>query len=171
MKKLGIMFLVSVVLCPGPALAAGAAQALYGVKEVVVHAVHFADPTSSNDCGLSGDDILAALKQDLQAVNIPFKTEADAKTEGPGIARVNLIPEAVTINEGLECRTWASISVETDNKLDISPVDMLRNVKVIYWHQGSLITGPQAVHQKSLLEIYKKMVAALAKQYADDQQR
>ena len=169
MKKVGLILSLYAALCPGFAAASGAAPALYGTKEFLIHPVHFANPSISNECGLSSDEFVSLLKTDFLGANIPAVTEAEAKPVAGSQTRVDLVTEIVSINEGLDCRSWVSISAQTDNNLAIPPVDILRNVNVVYWHQGSLINSTQAVHQKSLAAALDKMVTALSKQFYADQ--
>lgn len=169
MKKLGYALSICALLFPGFAEASGAAPPLYGVKEVLIRSVHFANPDASDDCGLSNTSIVNALKSDFQGTGLSILTEADNKPPVGNTPRVEMVPEIVSINDGLDCRSWVSISAQTDNNIAIAPIDILRNVTVVYWHEGSLINSAQAVHQQFVIDALQKMVVSFGKEYRADQ--
>ena len=154
---------------PMVAEASGAAGAMFSVQAVNLDYVHFGNPKASEDCGLARDDVSNAVKAALQASNLPTVTLAQPKPPIISVARVEVIPEITSINQGLDCVSWVSLSAQTENNLTIPPVEILRNVTISYWRQGALINSGQSIHQRAVVEAFQKMAASFGKQYRQDQ--
>jgi len=162
--------LAALLLTPGFAHAQGSAPAMFGVKEVLIQYARFSNPKTADACSLSREDLARAIDKVLTENNIPALTATDAKPPMMGAARIELIPELSTINNGsLDCTSWVSLTAETRNNLRIPPVDTPRSVTVTYWHQGAIIASEHSGHEGLAEDILKKMALQFAQQYRLDQ--
>ncbi len=168
---LGLISAVMMSSFGGQAHASGAAGALFGVQTANVHLPLFANTQASEGCGLSKEELGKQLKQIMETAGIPAVTLDQPRPPIVSIARVELIPDIVSTNQGLDCVSWISLSVESDERLVIQPVELLRETTVQYWTQGALISSGQAEHQRTVVGAMQKMIDNLAKKFRKDQIR
>ena len=75
---------------------------------------------------------------------------ADAKPPVQGRARINLLADIYSLNsEGLDCTSWVSLTAETRNNVHVPPVDLARNITVLYWQEGSMLGSGQTTHEQA----------------------
>jgi hypothetical protein len=87
-----------------------------------------------------------------------------------GVARIELVPEIASVStQELDCTSWISLTAQNQTNVHIPPVDTLRNVTVVYWKQGSMVTSGQALHHALIGDLLKKMADQFAQQYHIDQ--
>lgn len=124
-----------------------AAQALYGVKEVVVRQVRFDDPAIAKSCRLTSEDLDSLIMQELKDANLPVITERDARPTVAEVPRIFLVPQIVPFNsQGFDCVTWVSMTAETRNHLRVLPIEIPRIVNVVYWRRGEMVASAVSVH-------------------------
>jgi hypothetical protein len=169
MKKAGYLFLL-LCLAPTGSYAQGAAPEMFGVREVVVEYARFDDPTASETCGLSREQVASALAKAFAGSVVPWVGIIDAKPVASGVARIQLIPEISTYaDESLDCVSWISLSAESHSRAIISPINTLRNVTALYWRQHTKVSTGQSIHQQKIDEVLQKMAAQFVQQYRLDQ--
>lgn len=150
--------------------AQGAAPGMTGVQEVLVQYTHFTNSKAADICGLEREAIAKTLGNVLAENAVPALTVTNAKPPMMGVARIDLVPEISTVaTQSLDCLSWVSLTAQTQSNVRLPPVDVLRNVKVVYWQQGILITSSQATHADQVSEYLKKMALQFAQQYRIDQ--
>jgi len=159
-------------LVPDHAQAGGSATApaMYNVEEVVVQPIHFGDPKIAKTCSLSQDEIGAVVLKTLRDNGVPANSSLEAKPPVQGLARINLVTDIFSLNsQGLDCTSWISLTAETHNSVHVPPVDLARNVAVVYWHEGSMLASGQVIHDRLVDETITKLARHLADQYKADQ--
>ena len=72
-------------------------------------------------------------------------------------------------SEGLDCTSWISLTAETHNNVHVPPVDLARNISVVYWHEGTMLASGQAIHERVVMETVQKLAHHFADQYKEDQ--
>lgn len=155
---------------PTQVFAQGAAPGMSGVQEVMVQYTHFTVPKTSDMCGLEREAIANAINKTLTENAVPAFPSALAKPPMMGVARIELAPEIATIaSQSLDCTSWVSLSAQTQSNTRVPPIDILRNVKIVYWQQGALITSSQSTHADQVIELLTKLSTQFAKQYRMDQ--
>ena len=170
LKLESLLILFFLLLLPSAVYAQGAAPALFGVREIVIQYAHFLYPQASNSCGLVRDNLADELNKVLQGANLPAVSTAIAKPPQIGVARIDLLPEVVSTNsEGLDCTSWVSLTAQSQSNVKVQPVDVLRNVTIGYWHEGTMIASGQSVHAHLVTETLQKMATEFAEQYKLDQ--
>jgi len=141
-----------------------------GVQEVVVQYVRFLDPQKADKCGLQREPLTNAIVKMLTDSNAPAIPTSAAKPPLMGVARIELVPEISTLsNDGLDCTSWVSLSAQTQSNVRIAPIDVLRNVKVVYWQQGLLLATAQSTHASQVRDSLNIMAQQFARQYRLDQ--
>ena len=169
MKKTALAFL-GFWLMPVAAHAQGSAPEMFGVNEVVVDYVRFDDPSASDSCSLSRDDVAAVLAKALAGSGVPAVPVADAKPVVAGMARIELIPEISTyMDENLGCVSWISLSAESRSKVIIPPVNALRSETIVYWRQHTKVASGQSAHAQTVDNVLQKMASQFVQQYRLDQ--
>jgi hypothetical protein len=162
--------MLSGVAAPSPILAAGAAPALDGVKEIIIQPVQFSDPKAADACGLSRDDITGAVLKELQNGNAPVILASEAKPPMIGVARVDLYTQVYTLNsQDLDCASWIETSVTSKSNVVVLPIEVPRSVSIDYWRQGTIVATNQSQHQAMVKYTVEKMMQLFAKQYQVDQ--
>jgi hypothetical protein len=163
--------LIVIFLSPWAVFAQGAASSMYNVKEIIVQYTRFTNPKSSEECGLTREDLAALLKRSLQGADgVPAIPSSEANPPMLGVARIDLVPEISSFhNEELDCTSWVSLTAQSLSNVTVPPVDVLRNVKIVYWNQGLLVTSNQSVHAKLIEDTLEKMARQFVKQYHIDQ--
>ncbi len=148
----------------------GSAPAMFNVKEVVVQYAHFGDPETADTCGLSREELAAALVKTLKDDNVPAMPAAEANPPMIGNARIELVSDIFSFNsQGLDCTSWVSLTAQSRNSVHIPPVDISRNVTITYWHEGALLSSSQATHQHIISDTLQKLARHFAQQYKLDQ--
>jgi len=159
-----------IFLPPTTAHAQGAAPGMSGVQEVIVQYTHFGDAKNSDSCGLERESIAASLNKILSDSGTPAIPAAIAKPPMMGVARIELVPEIWSLaQQGLDCTSWVSLSAQSQSNVHIPPLDVLRNVKIVYWQKGALIASGQANHAEKVNQLLSEMAQQFAKQYRLDQ--
>lgn len=158
------------VFLPALSHAQGAAPGMSGVQEVVVQYARFVDPKAADNCGLQRETITNSIVKNLTDSNVPAMASANAKPPMMGVARIELVPEISTIsNGGLDCTSWVSLTAQTSSNARIPPIDVLRNVKIVYWQQGVLLASAQSTHPEQLRDTMQTMALQFGRQYRLDQ--
>lgn len=164
------LFSLLLLFLPSSAYAQGAAPAMTGVQEVIVQYTHFAIPKNSGLCGLEREAIAETLNKSMTFNMVPAFPVASAKPPMMGTARIELVPEIHTVaTQTLDCTSWVSLTAQTQSNVHIAPVDVLRNVKIVYWQQGALVSSSQSMHAGQVAELLTKMAQQFAQQYRMDQ--
>ncbi len=89
---------------------------MFGVKEIIIQYVRFANPKEADACGLSREDIAKTLAQDLKLSGVPDFSIADSTPPVFGVARIMLVPEIASVtNQELECTSWVSLTAESQS--------------------------------------------------------
>lgn len=152
------------------ARAAGAAPSLLGIQEVLVKAAHLGNGPASDTCGLSGSKISDLIIKELKTNQIASYSDMSAPVHNMVVARVELLPEVVTLyGQGLDCTSWISLSAQTRESVTIPPIKAPRSVSIIYWRGGLLISSGQSTHPQAVNEALEKLTASFAKKYHYDQ--
>lgn len=170
MIKMWILIFVFLILSPSVVLASGGAPALYGIKGAVIQPVIFANKKIADQCALRAEDIESSLKKSLQSNGVPaiYSVEVNLDTITP--AHVDILPEITTLDiQGFDCVSWVSLVVQTNNNVSVPPVDVLRNVIVTYWHDGSLIQTSQALHERTLEDFFQKAAVKFSVEFKNAQ--
>lgn len=159
------------VLIASPAIAQnGTAPGMFNVKDVIVQFARFGDPETADSCGLSREDLAAALNKTLKDKGVPATPVTEAEPPVLGAARIELVPEVFSFNsQGLDCTSWLSLTAQSQNSVHIPPVDISRNVMITYWHEGVLLSSSQATHERIIGEALQRLGQKFAQQYKLDQ--
>ncbi len=162
--------LCGVLLTAGVIPAAHAAPALQDVQEVVVQYPRITGGTAADMCGLSRADLTSSLVTTLQGLGVPAVSVLDAKPLMIGAARIELTPETATLNnQGIECTSWVELRAQTKNTLHIPPVELRREVTVVYWRAGQLANSGETQHANLVKELLLKQGRQFGEQYKADQ--
>jgi hypothetical protein len=162
--------LLAFLLLPTAVHAQGAAPGMSDVQEVVVQYVHFTTPKAADICGLERETLTNTINKTLTDNAVPAFSVANAKPPMMGVARIELVPEISTIsNQSLDCTSWVSLTAQTQSNVRIPPVEVLRNVKIVYWQQGILVPSSQSTHVDQVNDFLTKMAQQFAQQYRMDQ--
>jgi hypothetical protein len=173
MRLIGF-FLFSALFCisaaPELSYAQGTAPEMFGVGEVVVEYAQFADPSASDTCSLSREQIASVLSEAFVGTKVPAVAASEAKPQILGIARIQFVPMISShVDENLGCISWISVSAESRINAVIPPVSPPRSVTAVYWRQNAKVSSGQSIHAKKVAEILKKIVDQFAQQYKLDQ--
>ncbi len=157
-----------------PSLAAaetqGTAPGMFDVREVVVQYANFGDPKSADACGLGREEIAARLVKAMTENGVPATLVANAKPPSIGVARIEAITEITTFNnQGLDCTSWVSLAVQSRASVHIPPVEVSRNVTIMYWRDGLMLASSQSTHSRTVEEALDKLAKKFAQQYRLDQ--
>ncbi|MGE3623984.1 MAG: hypothetical protein AB7H77_08985 [Bdellovibrionales bacterium] len=148
----------------------GAAPAMFAVEEVLLQFTRFGNNKVAESCGLTQNDLDAVIAKTLKDAGVPHAMVGDAKPAMAGRARINFGATIITLNsQGMDCTSWVSLAAETKNSLHVPPVDISRNVTVVYWREGSLMTTSQTVHARQVSDALQKITRHFAEQYKLDQ--
>jgi hypothetical protein len=160
------VFVLGVLAAPSGAPAQGAAPALYGVHDIILHNTHFLYPQAADSCALLADNLAATIDGVMLDLKVPVTLASVAKPPQFGTSRIELMPEVATMNsEGLDCTSWVSLSAQSQTNVKIMPVETLRNVTVIYWHKGVLVNSGQSGHAAIVDGVLKKFAVQFAQDY------
>lgn len=169
-RRTGSFLALLLLLIPSCAYAQGAAPGMSGVKEVVVHYARFTDSKTADTCALERESLANAINKTLTDNAVPAIPVATAKPPMMGVARIDLVPEISTIaTQDLDCTSWVSLTAQTQNNVVVPPIEVLRNVKIVYWQQGLMVASPQSTHSDRIAEYLKKMALQFAQRYRMDQ--
>ncbi|NTU76867.1 MAG: hypothetical protein HGA90_03505, partial [Alphaproteobacteria bacterium] len=93
--------------------AEGAAPAMAGVKEFVLQYPHLGGSSQqAPPCGMTAGEANDALLRVLKAEGLPVVPIIDAKPSMIGVARVEILPEIISINnQDIDCTSWVSLTV------------------------------------------------------------
>ncbi|MER2520197.1 MAG: hypothetical protein ABTQ34_05860 [Bdellovibrionales bacterium] len=154
-----------------PGYAQGAAPSLYGIKEIIVQAAQINNAQAAEACGITRADITEALLSVLRSANVPAMDVNEAPPSIVEIPRINLRPEVALTNngQGLDCTSWLSLNAESKNNLIIPPITIPKNVQIIYWREGAIVTSTQSAHGQIINDVIRKMAGNFAKQYIASQ--
>lgn len=170
MKNVGVLVFAFLAFTPCMAQAAGAAASLFGVKGVVVQSVVFSNKKIADACNLNSDSLMQVVKKSLQTNGVPAVTAAEVNLDTITPAHIDLLPEVTSMdNQGFDCTSWISLSAQTNSNVIVPPIDTLRNVVVLYWHDGSLVETSQVLHERTLEDSLQKMTMRLADKFKADQ--
>ena len=171
-NKIGaVALLTALTLFPLTAHATNGAGALYDVKEVVVQFTHFVNTQSADICGLTREDLTPSIANALKINDVPTTLVTEAKPPKVDEARIDILPDVITLDsgDGLSCTSWISLTAQNAHTLTIPPVKTPRTVNVLYWKNGLLIKTGQVDHKRRVIEAYEKLVKLFAQQYKVDQ--
>jgi hypothetical protein len=158
-------------LCiPLTAQAQTSAPALFDVQEIIVQYTHFGDPKTADACGLVREDLAKIIGKIMQDNGVPAFSVVEAKPPEIDVARIDLVPEIYTFSgNGLDCTSWVSLTAKSEGNVHVPPVDAPRNVTVIYWRQGLMLSSSQALHARVVGEAMQKLAGQFAQKYRLDQ--
>ncbi len=152
------------------ARAAGSAPALLGIQEVLVRQAHLGNGPASDSCGLSGSEAANEVVKRLREDQVPAYPLMKAPTHKEPVARVELLPEIATLqHQGLDCVSWISLMAETREAVAVPPLDIARNVSVVYWRGGLLVSSAQTMHARAVYDALAKLASSFAQRYKVDQ--
>lgn len=169
--RVGVSFLALGLLLSAPATALeGSAPALLGVQEIQVQHGRLGNNAASDMCGLSSSDAATQVLNILKEEQLPVFAVMDAPMPRMGIARIDLLPEIVSLQrEGLDCTSYVSLTAQTHSTVRVPPIETPRNVWVTYWRGGLMISSTQVGHLRAVREALTKLSQQFAKQYRSDQ--
>jgi hypothetical protein len=170
MMRLYALALVLLFVPSLPAAAAeeirGGAPALYGVTEVIVNYVRFADREASESCDIKREEIEQTIADALSDANVPNVLAAAAKPALAGTVRVALTPEISTYNDKTQtCATYIALVVEGKHATRLAPIEERRSFTVNYWRNGMMVGTLQSTHAMSVMRAAEKMTRAFAADY------
>ena len=159
------------VLLTLPAVAQqGGTAAMAQVKEVLLQFANFGNTKASGECGLSRESLSDELQRTLKLGSVPFIPINEAKPAMMGVARIDLLPEVITVyNEGLGCTSWVSLAAQSKASVRIPPVELPRSVTISYWRGGQMISSNQTSHPRLVIEAIQKLAKQFSEQYRLDQ--
>lgn len=161
---------VCLFLAVTEARAQGSAPSLMGVTEIQVQHARFGNTAASDGCGLSNSIASGHILEKLKEVQLPAFSVMDAPALKMGVARIDLMPEVVTMQkQGLDCTSWVALMAQSRVSTRIPPIETPRNVTVTYWRGGLMISSPQVSHPRAVREALYKLSLEFAKQYRADQ--
>ena len=146
-----------------------AGPALLNVKEITIQYARVGNMHDTDACGLSREELLAVISQTLKTDNVPAVTVSKAKPPTSSIARIDLIPEVISLNQSNDCTTWVALTAQSQNVVKIPPIVEPRGVTITYWRSGLLISGKQSSHPQKINETAQRLAHDFAKQYLLDQ--
>lgn len=150
--------------------AAQAVPAMSGVQEVQVQHARVGNSAATGACGTSSGEIAADVLKVLKGDNIPAFSVIDAPPPRMGVARIDLIPEIITLQQqGLTCTSWISLFAQSRGSIRVPPVETPRNITALYWRGGLMISTTQAGHPRALTEAFGKLALQFSRQYRMDQ--
>jgi len=154
------------VAAPAPA----AAPALYNVRELQVQHGRLANPTASANCSTSSGEVASMVIKAFKADGLPAFSVLGAPARTPGIARVDIYPDVVTLQpHDKECVTWVSLTAQSKDVLRVYPVETPRNLITTYWTGGLMIASSITGHAMALNDAIVKLTAAFSRQFRIDQ--
>jgi hypothetical protein len=146
------------------------APAMSGVQEVLLQYAKIGNNAKAGACTVTPGEITSALYASLKSYNVPAVSVIDAKPAMIGVARIELIPEIVSLNsQGVDCTSWVSLVAQTQNTLRIQPIETPRSVIVTYWRGGMLVNSNQTTHPHAIKEAFEKLSSQFSQQYKLDQ--
>jgi hypothetical protein len=164
------VFFLSVFLSPTARAQESAAQALYGVQEILVRPVHFDDPAAAKSCRLVGSDVDELIMKELKDNGLPVVAEKDARPSLTDVPRILLVPQIVPFNsQGMDCVTWTALSAESRNHLRVLPIQIPRVVNVIYWRYGEMVASAVSVHGEHVSASLHNMIRQFGQRYTQAQ--
>jgi hypothetical protein len=154
----------------GPAWAQGSTAAMAEVKEVLLQYANIANTEAAGQCSLSRESLNDDLQRNLKLGSVPIILVNEAKPAMLGVARIELLPEIVTIYfEGLGCTSWISLAAQSKHSLKIPPVETPRSITVSYWRSGLMVSTNISSHSRLVAEAFQKLAKKFADQYRLDQ--
>lgn len=148
----------------------GSAPAMLNVKDIILQYVRTGDPDVAKLCGVSRKDVSEVIMKNLKEASVPITLVSDARPPLMGAARIDLIPEVVSLNtQGGDCTSWVSLIAQTQNTLTIPPIKIPRNVFVTYWRSGIIVMSSQSGHGEALVGAINRLAQLFVKQYKIDQ--
>lgn len=150
--------------------AAGVVPSLFGINNFMIHQARLANDVASANCGVSSrtasETTLASLK--TASLNVVSATEIHKLDENS--TTVTVLPEVVTMQpQEKSCLSWVSLSVQTRNVVNLPPRKDSRDVKLVYWQGGLLVSTSPHAHQRGVNEALFKLSNLLSTQYFRDQ--
>lgn len=148
-----------------------AGPSLLNVKEIVIQNPRIGNPRAADMCSLSQQDFLNSIDRTMKTDNVPAVLINKAKPGLASIARIDVIPEIVAIDNAVQnktdenCTTWVSLVAQTQNVLVVPPVETPRSVVVTYWRSGLIVQSPQTSHNRLVNETLQKLTRDFDKQY------
>lgn len=144
--------------------------AMSGITELLVQYTRFGNPKASDECGISNGEMDASLIKSIKSFGVPAISAIEAKPKTENMPRIEILPEIITAkNTGNDCTSWISLTVQTQNSLRIPPINMNRNVLVVYWRGGLIVNSDKAAHARSINEAWDKISNLFSIQYKNDQ--
>lgn len=167
---LGSFLCAGLLFIANPVWAQGSTPALSGVSEIQIQPGRMGNKPASDSCGLSSGEVAAQIQDFLKTHNLPVYSIMDTPEQIQGRARIELLPEVVTLNpQGIDCVSWVAMSAQSRASLVIPPVRTPRNVTVTYWRGGLMVSSTQISHPRAMKEALEKLSGQLARQYRLDQ--
>ena len=128
--------------------------------------MRFGDAQIAATCDLSREGIAAALEKTLSDAGVPAIPVDQAKPPAFDVARIDLVPEVFSFNDGgLDCTSWVDLSAESHENLHIAPVGAPRAVTVDYWRQGLLLESGETQHEQAVEGAFQKLATRFAESY------
>jgi len=171
MSKLTFGLFVFLLVFPSIARADSAAPEMFGVREVIINNASVPDVKAADACGgISRETMTETLVKAFEGTSVPAISYLDAKPPSLGVARIELNSEVYTrTNEDLECVSWISITATSHANLVVPPVNTLRSVTILYWHQRAMVASGQSIHPHVVKDLLQRMATEFAQQYRLDQ--
>ncbi len=164
-----VLLSLFILFCPLPSFGASA-PSMTGVQEVLLQYVRFASDRTEESCGLTRGEMEKNILKALTVVGIPVVPVIDAKPPMLGVARIELLPEVVSLGgNATECTSWVSLTAQTQNTLTIAPVAIPRSVTIIYFKSGLLLNSSVTSHAQIVGEAFGKLADQFGRRFKLDQ--
>ena len=146
------------------------APPFYGVKEMRLQYPRLGNPDATSKCGLSSQELMTLILKGLTTLGLPVFSVVDAPPFKPEVARVDLFPDVVTLQpQEAICISWVSLTAQSNEIINLPPVEVPRSVLVTYFSSGMMFGGSVNGHANAIKDTIDKLGAQLVKQYRNDQ--
>ncbi|NCC03531.1 MAG: hypothetical protein EOM37_05720 [Proteobacteria bacterium] len=174
-KKILLLGLVSALFC-SEGLAApqedvnGVVPSLYGVDNFLIHQARLANDVASANCGVSSRTASETTLASLKTATLSVVSASEINKLDKDSSTVTILPEVVTMQPNEKsCLSWVSLSVQTRNVVNLPPRKDPRDIKLVYWEGGLLVSTSPHAHQRGVNEALFKLSSLLSTQYFRDQ--
>lgn len=146
------------------------APAMMDVKEIILQYSRIGNMRGAEACGIMREDIAQEMYKMLKIEGISAIPVTQAKVVNPKVARMELVPEIVTVATAAgDCTSWVALTAQGASVAVVPPVDMPRSILVTYWRSGQMVASTQSSHHRIARETLLRLTQAFAKQYLLDQ--
>lgn len=167
---LGATTLLLALFYAPPSVAGDVIPSLTGVQGIVVHHARMGNDVISGKCNLSSRLLSEKIVQALKANGLPGLSVVGTPPNKDSALTVELLPDVVSLQpRDNVCVSWVSFSVQTRNAIQLAENQYPRDVFLLYWKGGSMISSLPTTHQKEVDELIDKLATQFANQFFLDQ--